>query len=233
MLLDKISYQSKIKDVNPLVKFFLSFSILIFLAFTKEKNIFITNFILFSLLTLFRVKVKISDLLKLYSIPLVFVFSTVLSLWLIKQDIALFLMRSVSSLSVVYFLICSTPIIDLDYVFYKLKFPKIFREMFILVYRYIFVLFDVKDKMLMSQNSRLGYSNFKNGMKSFPLLAVGILRKSYYYGLNSSKAVESRLGTDFLFLHKKYKKYKKFGIEMIFVIIILGINLFLAVKYYA
>ena len=102
--------------------------------------------------------------------------------------------------------------------------------MFLLIYRYIFLLSDNKDKLQNAQEVRLGYSTFRNGMKSFPMLVVAILKKTYYYNLNSIKAVESRLGKEFIFSHRKYKKI---GIELIFVILIFIINLYLVVKYNA
>ena len=216
MLIDKVSYTNPIKNINPGVKFILSMTTLVFLLYTGSKIVFVFNFILFNLLLLFVVKVKIGDLLKLNFIPALFILT--------------FLLRSFSSIAVVYFLICSTPIIDLDYIFAKLKFPKIFREMFLLIYRYIFLLFENKEKLHNAQEVRLGYSSFKNGMKSFPMLVVAILKKTYYYNLNSIKAVESRMGKEFIFSHRKYKKI---GFEIIFVIIIVIINLYLVVKYNA
>ena len=230
MLIDKISYTNPLKNMNPGIKFILSMTTLIFLLYTGSKMVFIFNLILFNLLLLFVVKVKIGDLLKLNFIPALFILTTVISLLLIKADIWTFLLRSFSSIAVVYFLICSTPVIDLDYIFEKLKFPKIFREMFLLIYRYIFLLFDNKEKLQNAQEVRLGYSNFKNGMKSFPMLVVAILKKTYYYNMNSIKAVESRMGKEFIFSRRKYKKI---GFEIIFVIIIFAINLYLVVKYNA
>ena len=111
-----------------------------------------------------------------------------------------------------------------------MRFPKIFREMFLLIYRYIFLLFVNKERLKNAQEVRLGYSSFKNGMKSFPMLVVAILKKTYYYNLNSIKAVESRLGKEFIFSHRKHKKI---GFEIIFAIIIIAINLYLVVKYNA
>ena len=230
MLIDKVSYTNPIKNINPGVKFILSMTTLVFLLYTGSKIVFVFNFILFNLLLLFVVKVKIGDLLKLNFIPALFILTTVISLLFIKADIWTFLLRSFSSIAVVYFLICSTPIIDLDYIFAQLKFPKIFREMFLLIYRYIFLLFENKEKLHNAQEVRLGYSSFKNGMKSFPMLVVAILKKTYYYNLNSIKAVESRMGKEFIFSHRKYKKI---GFEIIFVIIIVIINLYLVVKYNA
>ena len=230
MLIDKVSYTNPIKNINPGVKFILSMTTLVFLLYTGSKIVFVFNFILFNLLLLFVVKVKIGDLLKLNFIPALFILTTVISLLFIKADIWTFLLRSFSSIAGVYFHICSTPIIDLDYIFAKLRFPKIFREMFLLIYRYIFLLFENKEKLHNAQEVRLGYSSFKNGMKSFPMLVVAILKKTYYYNLNSIKAVESRMGKEFIFSHRKYKKI---GFEIIFVIIIVIINLYLVVKYNA
>ena len=140
--------------------------------------------------------------------------------------ISLINFRSFSSICVVYALICSTPISDFDYVFEKLKFPKIFRELFLLIYKFIFVLFDVKDKLLNAQNSRLGYVNYKSSLKSFSMLVAAIFRKTAYYNENSVKAVNSRLGKNFIFVHKKYKKVGK---EIFFVIFVCLINLVMVV----
>ena len=224
MLIDKISYRSLIKEINPAIKIFFMVITLIFLIVTDKKEVFLFNFVLFNIIMLFFVKVK--ELLYLYVVPAFFIFTTALSLLWIKKDVITFLFRSFSSICVVYALICSTPISDFDYVFEKLKFPKIFRELFLLIYKFIFVLFDVKDKLLNAQNSRLGYVNYKSSLKSFSMLVAAIFRKTAYYNENSVKAVNSRLGKNFIFVHKKYKKVGK---EIFFVIFVCLINLVMVV----
>ena len=126
MLIDKISYTNPIKNINPGIKFTLSMMTLVFLLYTRSKAVFIFDLILFNLLLLSIVKVKARDMLKLNFIPALFILSTVISLWLIKADIWTFLLRSFSSISVIYFLICSTPVVYIDYIYEKLKFPKIY-----------------------------------------------------------------------------------------------------------
>ena len=224
MLIDKISYRSLLKEINPAIKIFFMVITLIFLIVTDKKEVFLFNFVLFNIIMLFFVKVK--ELLYLYVVPAFFIFTTALSLLWIKKDVITFLFRSFSSICVVYALICSTPISDFDYVFEKLKFPKIFRELFLLIYKFIFVLFDVKDKLLNAQNSRLGYVNYKSSLKSFSMLVAAIFRKTAYYNENSVKAVNSRLGKNFIFVHKKYKKVGK---EIFFVIFVCLINLVMVV----
>lgn len=228
MLIDKISYSTPAKDINPLEKFILTAGVLILLLITENKGIFILNFFLFNFIILFIMKVELLKLLKLYMIPSFFILTTLVPMFWIKSDIIILLLRSYSSISVVYFLVCSTPAADLDYVFLKLRFPKIFREMFLLIYRYIFILFDTKDKIITAQKSRLGYRNYKLAKESFAILLVSILKKSYYYSQNSVKAAESRLGNEFIFYQRRYNKAGK---EVIFIIMILSINLFLVVYY--
>ena len=46
MLIDKISYSSLIKDINPGIKFILSMVTLVFLLYTRNKMVFILNFLL-------------------------------------------------------------------------------------------------------------------------------------------------------------------------------------------
>lgn len=228
MLIDKIANSSSLKNINPIEKFFLTVGVLIFLLSTSDKLIFILNFLIFNFIILFIMKVHISNLIKLYIIPSFFILTTIISLVLIGSDVSVFLLRAFSSLSVVYFLVCSTPMTDFDYVFAKLKFPKIFRELFSLIYRYIFILFDNKDKILTAQKSRLGYRNYKASKVSFPILLVSIMKKSFYYSINSVKAVEARLGSEFIFYPKKYNKAGK---EIFFIILILLINIFLVIRH--
>ena len=80
MLIDKISYSSPIKDINPGIKFILSMMTLVFIIYSQSKAVYILNFLLFNLLLLCTVKVKISDLLRLNFIPALFIFMTAVSL---------------------------------------------------------------------------------------------------------------------------------------------------------
>ena len=53
MLIDKISYTNPIKNINPGIKFTLSMMTLVFLLYTRSKEVFIFDLILFNLLLLF------------------------------------------------------------------------------------------------------------------------------------------------------------------------------------
>ena len=189
MLIDKISYNNPMRDINPGIKVLFTVVLLFILLSVDKMEIFIFNFLIFNLIINKILKVSIKDMIKLYLIPVFFLLTTLFSLLLVSANITIFLGRALAAISVVYALICSTPIIDFDYVFMKVKMPKIFREMFLLVYKYIFILFDVKDK----------------GMK----------------------AQKSRLGKEFLFYHRKYRKIGK---ESIIMLIIIILNVMMVIK---
>lgn len=227
MLIDKISYNNPMRDINPGIKVLFTVIILVILLSVNNITLYIFNFLLFNVIINKILKVSVKDMIKLYLIPVFFLLTTLFSLLLVSANITIFLGRALAAISVVYALICSTPIIDFDYVFMKVKMPKIFREMFLLVYKYIFILFDVKDKGIKAQKSRLGYKNFRTSMKSFTTLVVSIFNKTTYYSYNSSKALESRLGKEFLFYHRKYRKIGK---ESIIMLIIIILNVMMVIK---
>ena len=99
MLIDKISYRSLLKEINPAIKIFFMVITLIFLIVTDKKEVFLFNFILFNAIMVVFIKVKIKELLYLYVIPAFFIFTTALSLLWIKKDVITFLFRSFSSIS--------------------------------------------------------------------------------------------------------------------------------------
>ena len=124
MLIDKISYRSLLKDINPAIKIFFMVITLIFLIVTDKKEVFLFNFILFNVIMIVFIRVKIKELFYLYIVPAFFIFTTALSLLWIKKDVITFLFRSFSSICVVYTLICSTPISDfifISFVFFNLR----------------------------------------------------------------------------------------------------------------
>ena len=139
MLIDKISYNNLMRDINPGIKVLFTVVLLFILLSVDKMEIFIFNFLIFNLIINKILKVSIKDMIKLYLIPVFFLLTTLFSLLLVSANITIFLGRALAAISVVYALICSTPIIDFDYVFMKVKMPKIFREMFLLVYKYIFI----------------------------------------------------------------------------------------------
>jgi cobalt/nickel transport system permease protein len=214
MIIDRISNSNALSHVNPTQKFVLSIGAIVILLFSENYYVYFFNLFVFNYLLLFKVKVKPLELMKLYSIPVFFTLSSSFVLVLSGADWRFFVVRTICSISSIYFFICSTPVTDIDYVFQKMRAPLIFRELFLLIYKYIFALLDNKNKIVMAQESRLGYRNYKISLNSFSMLVTSILKKTYYYSYNSAKAMESRLGNKFLFQNKNYRTSNEFWFLM-------------------
>ena len=56
MLIDRISYRNSIKNINPIIKIFLAFIVLILILVTNNRELFIFNFIVANCIMLFIIK---------------------------------------------------------------------------------------------------------------------------------------------------------------------------------
>nr|MBP6125997.1 cobalt ABC transporter permease [Leptotrichiaceae bacterium] len=77
MLIDRISYRNSIKNINPIIKIFLAFIVLILILVTNNIELFIFNFIAANCIMLFIIKVKIKELVQLYAIQMFFILTTI------------------------------------------------------------------------------------------------------------------------------------------------------------
>jgi cobalt/nickel transport system permease protein len=88
------------------------------------------------------------------------------------------LLRSLAALSALYFLTLTTPFTQLGWLLRKAKIPAGAAELSLLTYRFIFVLADTAHSIYTSQSTRLGYSCWRNTVRSLGSLAAGLLHKS-------------------------------------------------------
>lgn len=79
-------------------------------------------------------------------------------------------LKAFASVSCLYFICLTTPITDILRVFEKWHFPLLLVEMMALIYRFIFIIIDTAFTMYEAQTSRLGYVNFRLGIRSFGIL---------------------------------------------------------------
>ncbi len=73
--------------------------------------------------------------------------------------------RCFASYICLLYLICSCPIHMMAAEMRRRKFPKLFVELFELIYRYLHVLSDTATQIRIAQRSRLGYRGFQNRFK--------------------------------------------------------------------
>lgn len=215
MLIEELSYQNSFNKYSPIIKIIFALVLIFITTMTNKILVFLLNLLISNIFMYYGLKISLKNIFKLYLIPMIFVAFTLLTLLLVGVNIKIFLLRILANLSIMYSLICSTPIVEFDYFFYKLKFPSIFRELFLIIYKYIFIFIKLKNEIINSQKSRLGDINYKQKIKSFILLVVSIFEKIRYYAYNTSNSIESRNGINYLFSHKKYENIPiKYNIYM-------------------
>ncbi|MCB2294460.1 cobalt ECF transporter T component CbiQ [Clostridium algoriphilum] len=215
--IDKLAYISKLKKVNPMEKFIFAMVTIIICISLNNMVDSIIILLLMSFITVFKGKLPLKDYIKLMSLPLAFLIMGVITIAItvvstskglifsfsifdiklgctydsILMATKLFL-KSIASVSCLYFLTLTTPIFEVLSVLRKLKVPKLFVELMGLIYRFIFVLLDTANIIYISQNSRLGYSTPRTGLNSLGKLITSLFLSSYKRSQDIYTAMESR-----------------------------------------
>lgn len=203
--LDKLSYMSAIRMQNPNEKLCFSLSFLFLCIGCNHPLISIFVFLLMSFFTIRIVKVSASVYVKLLLLPFVFtilgVLGVIFSRWGLQvgmQKEAWFfsfslLMKSFATTSCLYFLILSTPVVDVIYSLSCCKLPSLFLELMMIIYRYIFVLLELSYITFVSQESRLGYRDYTRSIHSLGKLVSSLFLSSYQRAGECFSAMEARL----------------------------------------
>jgi len=89
-------------------------------------------------------------------------------------------LKSLGSVSCMYFLALTTPVVELASVMRKLRFPSLFIELTELIYRFIFVMLETANDIYTSQSSRWGYASLKNSMKSLGQLTATLFIRALH-----------------------------------------------------
>lgn len=132
-----------------------------------------------------------------------------------------------SCVSCLYLLILTTPVIDLLGVLKKLHLPAILIEILLLMYRFIFVLLDVGEAILISQKCRLGHKNIKTSITSMGKMLSVLFMNAFQKTTYLYDAMESRCYDGEIPLLTKKVPIKKseflFTILFLFILTILAI----------
>ncbi len=198
-------------------KMFFTMGALFLSLFTDNPVIMVSLLITMSFIIVFAAGIELLDYIKLLSIPFIFILSGVLTIiveinsqsgnyiwqgrfaglvFSISAQSAvsggILFLRSFTSVSCLYFFILTTPITDVEYILKKMKLPVLFREMFMMIYRFIFVTAEMAGMIIISQRSRSGYNSIKNCINSIGILASSVFVKSYFFSKASYNAMISR-----------------------------------------
>lgn len=217
MNVDQYAYMSKLKDVNPLKKFV--FSILTLCVCLWADYVLVSALVLLIMgwCTVYIGGTPFNLFFKMMMIPISFLFIGVLTIAInvslnsntfllcisafgryigvtqssIQEATNLFL-KALGTVSCLYYLSLSTPIVDLLTVLRKLKMPKLLVELMGLIYRFIFVLLEITNTMVTAQSSRLGYSTLSSSYRSLAALASTLFIRAMKRADELYTALEAR-----------------------------------------
>lgn len=100
--------------------------------------------------------------------------------------------RIFAAVAVVTVLSASTPFAELMSGLSWLRAPKVFIEVMMFAYRYIFVLFDEAEVIYNAQKNRLGYAGIRRGLGSFGILSGALVLKAFDNSRRTTTAMVQR-----------------------------------------
>ncbi len=140
-------------------------------------------------------RVRLGDYLRCLGIPLIFLICAGIGLFLTVGDVRQVMqvtLRALGAVSVLYFLILSTPVSGILSVLRRCHMPKLLTELMYLMYRYIFLLTDVCRTMYTAACGRLGCKDYRTALRTFGGVGSNLLVVSMKRADDCYHAMESR-----------------------------------------
>lgn len=245
MKLDQYAHQNGLGDVHPGEKLSFGFFTMLICMISPSPRIAVIVVLIMAAITIGKGCIPFSFYIKMLSIPFGFLVISIaaigvsalptgeVGLWSLQvgtirmgitaaslQRAAGIFIRSFGSISCLYFMILTTPMVDILTLLKKLHFPQLLIEMISLIYRFIFVLLETADRIRIAQASRLGYENIRNGYRSLGMLTTALFLGAYKRAENVYMALEARgYDGELRVLEKEYQVSRSnvwwiFGIEV-------------------
>ncbi len=251
--IDRYAYTNRLKNIHPIEK--ISFSLMTLLLCLIFNSIYLYFFVIItmSISILYIARIPTLGYFKMLAIPFPFLIISVLTIIIninnnpesflygfrvysldigisrigIIEGTTLFL-RSLSCISCMFFLACTTSMVDITNVLKKIKVPMILIEMSTIIYRYIFVLLETVMHMKLSQECRLGYVNKKTSYYSLGYLITNLFLKSHEKHKILYLSLVSRGYTGELNVINRDNKisYKNLSIISIYIILVIMIGIY-------
>lgn len=202
-VLEQYAYSNRLRYVHPGEKILFTLATLIFLLATSETRIYIFVLVVISALLIGVAGIPVAFYLRLLFLPFSFLITSgaVIALTLTATPDLLFslslgkltigvtregllfaakaCLKALASVSCLYFLALTTPMIEITTILRRLRVPGLVLDLLTLVYRFSSVLLDTAIKMYISQSSRLGYSSLSRSFKSLGYLISNLFLKTY------------------------------------------------------
>lgn len=222
LLIDKLSYSSRLRYKNPGVKTLLALSVLLYCILMHSLIFSFLVILVMGSLTVLAGGTPLWYYVKLLRLPLTFLFLSTISIVIEISSVSVnipalvlfnryiyitadnlylgvsLVMTALGGVSCLYFLALSTPFSDILYVLRVIHCPSLLSELLLLIYRFIFVIYDMAAALNISQECRLVTCNFKTRIKGavslFETLFIRSIRKSsYLYDAMESRCYDGTL----------------------------------------
>ena len=108
------------------------------------------------------------------------------------RSAGLLFFKAYGAVSCLYFLSLTTPMQEIIQMLNSLRLPKLVIELMYLIYRYIFLLLDVQNRMAIAARSRLGYSSRRSSWYTFTHISGNLLATSFRRSSACFDAMEAR-----------------------------------------
>lgn len=216
LMLDTLAAHSGLREVSPAVK--TAFSVLVLVLCVCASDIVVGAAVALSMVLALRLlaKVPLHDIFTLMRIPLLFLTISCLIILLeigqepagiwnaklgsiflsitpfsLNRAVTLFF-QAMGAVSCLYFLSTTTPMPQIIEVLRRCHVPELLIELMYLIYRYLFLLLDVQQKLTISASSRLGYSTVRRGFSTAGRISGALLASSFRRSSQCYDAMESR-----------------------------------------
>lgn len=220
--IDYYAYASKIRGWNPGFKVGFALGLLIFGIAADSVWVSLLIFLGMAWLTVGKGGLKLSRYISFLTVPLVFILMSSAAIacnfsFTAQGDYRLHLgffyvyttvegleqtgrivMKALGAVSCMYMMSLSTPVTEIVNVLGRAHMPALITELMHMIYRYIFILLEVQNKMTIAAKSRLGYRDLKTSYLSFGhtlsnLLVVSMRRANAYYDALESRCYDGEL----------------------------------------
>lgn len=242
--IDRLARRSALYPVNPALKVWSSAILLLLCIAAQSPWMPLIMALLLCFLTVWVGQIPWHDYLSKFSLPAAFLLlSGMALLWSFvpqpgglidipcfggylsvlpaaQQATRLVLARALGAVSCLYFLSLSTPMPEIIAVLRQAHVPSVITDLAILIYRYIFLLFDTYHKMRNAAESRLGFCGLRKSLSTTGQLYALLLSGSFHKASACFDAMESRCyHSEIRFLtHKKPITPKSAGVACILIL---------------
>ena len=216
LLIDKLSYRSKLRYVNALEKLMYAVLTLILCILSRSVKVAVLVFVINGILTVGKGGIPLSRYIKLLTIPLAFLIvgtaAIVVNVSKIPLDAFAFRIgawyitgstegirrafelcaTALSAVTCLYFLSLNTTMTDILEVLKKLHVPALLIELMLLIYRFIFVLLETASAITTAQKSRLGNRNYRTKVRAFGSMGCALFIRAFRRANALYDAMESR-----------------------------------------